>query len=107
MVAKVLGGGPLPGRKIRFGLEPPDGPGHHRVWHRSRGLRHRPRRATTPGKTSAPIRRTGRERAHRSDLRIRRPRLRSRADAPARSPASAAAARSARRAGGHAPVSQA
>ncbi len=31
MVAKALGGGPMPGRKIRFGLEPPDRPGHHRV----------------------------------------------------------------------------
>jgi hypothetical protein len=30
MVAKVLGG-PMPERKIRFGLEPPDRPGHHRV----------------------------------------------------------------------------
>jgi hypothetical protein len=31
MVAKVLAGGPMPGRKIRFGLEPTDRPGHHRV----------------------------------------------------------------------------
>jgi len=30
MVAKVLGG-PMRGRKIRFGLESPDRPGHHRV----------------------------------------------------------------------------